>query len=380
MEALQLCDGDIGAAMEYLLGELRNMTQTDHSGETLAVSQTETFPSEIIELRDDEKLALASIFEHRFIERIPNRVWILYLELPELKNLLNMKSESHSLMQNKPICLFYRKGLCRYGDKCKHLHIIEHDRSQLSNLSYSLQGELADNLFTLEVRFPIGNVYPKEVPLLAFSSAVDRLAPHSCLNISRFLMTYAQEFALMEQPAIFSLVNLLSDSEQLQILLDMPPISLPCEVDFISSVAEARALQRPLNHTDLAYEDDRQPSHLHDSSPKTNAVNEKGRRIHPTEIHSKQKEVDAEKEAKSASNVRTGSRSSHTDSRDSHKDAANILKQNKKLKEDFKKKQVSKFLIYLNICILSNKSLYIKFYFKLFHGPLLMYSFRHMDG
>ncbi|KAK7487044.1 hypothetical protein BaRGS_00021714, partial [Batillaria attramentaria] len=341
-EALQVCDGDVGAALEYLLTELQNLDQAAGSDPSADAETENTLPVEIAELREEEKLALQSIFEHRFEERLPNRVWVLHLELPELKELLNLRG-NQVRKEKKPVCKFYQRGSCRFGDRCKMSHVLDLQTSHgMAKQAEKLQGPLADNLFSLEIRFPTGNMYPKQVPLLAFSSATDRLPPHGCLNIARYLMQAAQEWADLEQSAIFSLISLLEDRDQLQNLLDSPPPVLFGERP-APSVAKDK---RPQSHSAHSHPDSvssrrqgsssvyRASEHT-SSSRQSSARGSEARPKHdknPTALNS----GDSDRAPKTSGKGRDSGEQYSANQPDR---AANVLKQNRKLKEDFKKKQ-----------------------------------------
>ena len=317
-----------------MLTELRSLDLPHDSSFSM---ETEDLPQEIAGLREEEKLALESIYEHRFEERIVNRVWLLYLDLPELKEMLHFHKSSESKPLKKDlleVCKFYRKGHCRFGDQCRQLHITA--EVGMKKEAEKLQGPLAENLFTLEIRFPTGNRYPLEVPLIAFSSLIERLPPHTRVNISRFLMQSAQQWAEMQSPAVFSLVSLLEDRDQLEMLLEMPPPPFPGAKPAAVSAGPKneppRQQRAPLSDSDRkdssASSSQSQPSHA--AARKEVAAGSAGR-------GGKDSMKDSVPEQAS------GKRFQPRDSRDSQADkSANVLKQNKKLKDEFKKKAVSR--------------------------------------
>ncbi|CAG5133524.1 unnamed protein product [Candidula unifasciata] len=90
-EALQICEGDTGAALEYLLNELFNINLTVSEDEDVGGGQADV-DQEILEAREEEMLALQSIYDCDFEECIPNKIWLLNLKLPELHQLLDSRS------------------------------------------------------------------------------------------------------------------------------------------------------------------------------------------------------------------------------------------------------------------------------------------------
>lgn len=360
-----MCDGDLGAALEYLLTELKSLDGTAKLSSSSPLSDGKTeIPEDIWALREEEKMALQSIFEHRFVERLVNRVWVLHLELPELKQLLNFGGSGATLASSgfakkevqsvREVCRFYKRGMCRFGDRCKNQHVRE---LSMSKKSEELQGPLADNLFVLEIRFPVGNRYPKEAPLLAFSSVVGRIPPYCCLNISRFLMKCAQKLADEVQPAIYSLVSFLENSEQLQTLLEMPPSPLADpslllahdEMGLSSPDVDAKPCrQKTFAKTSLG---NGKPSYRRDE---TVLVEQSSRKeCGSFSSQGKRKEIRAEENDDQGSdkpdpqhssvksawekpmNNMTGSCQASLQEKQAH-----VLKQNRKLKEDFRMKAV----------------------------------------
>ncbi|XP_076442712.1 putative ATP-dependent RNA helicase DHX57 [Babylonia areolata] len=319
VEALQVCDGDVGSALEYLLTELRNLHYPCDSDPYEA-----DIPEEITEMRQDEKLALESIYEEKFEERLVNRVWVIHLDLPELNKLINFEKRALPKQEEQEVCKFYRKGNCRFGNKCHKLHVTP-EVQMMKKKTEQLQGSLADNLFALEVRFPEGNLYPLEAPLIAFSSLTDRVPPYTCLNISLFLMDLARQFPETQSAAVFSLISELENPDQLEKLLEMPPPLLPG-----NNPGENPGKPK------LLRSDERPPSGSDKSStsdgPGKGAQNRK-------ETSSRQMAQDGSSDGRKSASSKSGSRKgSGTTSSESQR-SAETLKQNRKLKEEFRKKE-----------------------------------------
>ncbi|GFR93668.1 ATP-dependent RNA helicase DHX36 [Elysia marginata] len=239
-EALQLTDGDVGAALEYLLNDLFNISLDVKNTYDGATESEDCSDKELLEAREDEKMALQSIYESAFEERIPNKCWALNLELPELAELVNTnfkpvaENNVNTLpYQVKKPCEFYFKGKCKFKGNCRFSHSQPgEDGGNTTDLSHPIYNKLreveADKkpLFTLEIRFPEGSKYPQEAPLLAFSSLEENLPAHTLLNISQFLMSLARDSALDSLPCVFSLVSALEDKAKLEELLALPPPAL----------------------------------------------------------------------------------------------------------------------------------------------------------
>ncbi|KAL8572372.1 hypothetical protein ACOMHN_023141 [Nucella lapillus] len=324
VEALQVCDGDVGCALEYLLTELQSLHQP-------AASQPDEgtdLPQGIEELREDEKVVLESIYAEKFEERLANRVWVIHLDLPKLNKLLHFEKQAPAQAQTQEVCKFYRKGNCRFGDKCHKLHS-SMEVEIMKKKTKKLQGPLADNLFALEIRFPAGNLYPLQAPLIAFSSLTDRLPPHSCLNISLYLMDKAQEFVEMQSAAVFSLVSELEDPDQLIKLLELPPPALPGYSPNESSGACAkRKIVLP--------DDMDRPAPSSEKKIGASKVGKEAPKAKQTSAQSRQESSQGRKSASSKPNSKKDVDTA--DSRENQR-SAEVLKQNRKLKEEFKRKQ-----------------------------------------
>ena len=78
--------------------------------------------------------------------------------------------------------------------------------------------------YLLEVRFPSKNLYPWEPPVVAFSSTHPDFKSAVCLNITKRLAAEAVEQASSGSPAVFSLVSILEDEDEMNVLLDQKPL------------------------------------------------------------------------------------------------------------------------------------------------------------
>ena len=186
-------------------------------------------------------MALESIYGDRFIERIPNRVWVVSLELPHLTELIggvnkrtNKTLCSSQQLQTKryakshlPICKFFQKGFCRFGKRCNNRHE-KPDTGPRERFvpTYDDDDDAgAGKLpFQLHVRFPPGNRYPYEVPLVAFLSTDEKVPNHTCLNVSFRLMQEARQQVGDCLPAVFSLISILEDVDELRDIVTTPAL------------------------------------------------------------------------------------------------------------------------------------------------------------
>ena len=186
-------------------------------------------------------MALESIYGDRFIERIPNRVWVVSLELPHLTDLIGGANKrtnktlcSSQQLQTKryakshlPVCKFFQKGFCRFGQRCKNRHEKPDTgpRERFVPTYDDDDDEGPGKLpYQLHVRFPPGNRYPYEVPLVAFLSTDEKVPQHTCLNVSFRLMQEARQQVGDSAPAVFSLISILEDVDELRDIVTTPAL------------------------------------------------------------------------------------------------------------------------------------------------------------
>ena len=212
-----MCDGDIGVALEYLVSQcfhLRVPTSTDIEGDEL---------SEIQEQRRDEMTALEAIYEDRFFERVVNKVWILKFSLPALDKIIRPvreTPESSKTQSNREMCRFFVKGFCKFGKRCR----LSHSVPKFDGLQESPVIESSDDLnYEIEIRFPAGNRYPKEPPFIAFSTTSSFLPHHVCLNITKHMLTEAKSLAEASEPSVFTVVSCLDDETFLESVVKESP-------------------------------------------------------------------------------------------------------------------------------------------------------------
>ncbi|XP_038072636.1 putative ATP-dependent RNA helicase DHX57 [Patiria miniata] len=237
LAALEETNGDVGQALDHLLQECfhfspkhkhkRKRTKSQGGGETDGQMQ------EALQQREEEAMALSSIYQEDFDERIPNRVWVMNFDLPHVtdhfvekaRSLQNRKQQMvDRSLSSVGLCRFYQQGHCRFGSKCKFWH-----KREGHSKSYQ---ELCDNadaqVYQLEIRFPEGNLYPMEPPLVAFLTSNPDFPIGKSLNISNLLFEEAKEIAESASPVVFSLVSVLEDAPQMIKTLEQKllPLSL----------------------------------------------------------------------------------------------------------------------------------------------------------
>ncbi|ELT89228.1 hypothetical protein CAPTEDRAFT_73423, partial [Capitella teleta] len=211
--ALDENDGDIGYALEMLLCKCFEDILS------VEVDENEISVIDVQEQREEEKMALESIYAEAFSERIPNKVWSLNLQLTHLTEISTGGAEKKSStdlkqkQKNGPLCKFFKRGNCRFGARCHQSHDlpIEPSLNLVEQSVPKLEDKSEEYPYELEIRFPGSHKYPFQVPVIAFSSRNSQLPSHVCLRITERLLTEAQELCESHAPIVFSLVSVLED-------------------------------------------------------------------------------------------------------------------------------------------------------------------------
>ncbi|KAM9317170.1 putative ATP-dependent RNA helicase DHX57 [Gastrophryne carolinensis] len=222
VKSLRTHDGDVGSSLESLLQQCFSeafgiQTKAHRSANDLNMD-------DIFALRQEEAFVLGSICGEKFVERIPNKVWTVGLELDYLAARLQkskQKLQSKDLVTRTPsnVCRFFIKGSnCRFGAKCRFKH--ELPKVPLKDESHLSANADGGHLYELEVRFPKDNKYPYQAPLVAIHSLNEDL-PMACrLHMAEYLYEKAIRLAQTGEPAIYSLVTCLEDEDDIVKLLE----------------------------------------------------------------------------------------------------------------------------------------------------------------
>lgn len=218
MIALRTHDGEVGASLEYLLQQCFSEA---FGIQTKAASDIKM--EDILALRQEEAFVLGSICGEKFIERIPNKVWTVGLELDNLTAKLQksrQKDHTKELVMSdlRNICRFFAAGkTCRFGSKCRFKH--DAPKQTLKNTSHLNANADSSYLYELEIRFLKDNKYPYEAPLVAVHSLNEYL-PKACqLHMAEYLYEKALRLAQNGEPAVYSLVTCLEDEDNVVKLL-----------------------------------------------------------------------------------------------------------------------------------------------------------------
>ena len=237
IDSLKQNDGDLGAALEYLLCGCCELSQL---GKKNPAYSEEMFQEATVQ-RQEEAMALESIYNEAFTEVLADSVWTIKLELPflqvelELKNSgkkLRKKTTRKSTEKAANVCRFFQLGYCKFGDKCRLTHAKSDKETSSNGTKSELEVKDVTNesfLFHLEVRFCKGSLYPFEPPLVVFYSSHESVSQSGCLNVTLRLNRESKDLSDTQNPVIFCLTSLLENEEEILTCYKMPPsdYSLP---------------------------------------------------------------------------------------------------------------------------------------------------------
>ncbi len=223
IEALDFCKGDVDEALTLLF------TKYFPSYVNNKRPSIECNENEILELRNDEISALESIYDTAFEVKEPNKVWQLKLKIDHLlihspseqrkKSEAKKEKEKEQRNHGKKLekCKNLLKGHCKYGDRCRFSHKIA-STSGADN-DKPIDPNLDPNWFYLEIRFPTGNVYPYEAPLVFLKTTCPDIPTSLCLRLTRRIVEEAQRFAEDQIPSVYTISELLQMDDEISMFL-----------------------------------------------------------------------------------------------------------------------------------------------------------------
>nr|XP_040030186.1 putative ATP-dependent RNA helicase DHX57 [Gasterosteus aculeatus aculeatus]XP_040030187.1 putative ATP-dependent RNA helicase DHX57 [Gasterosteus aculeatus aculeatus] len=228
-KALQSGGGEFGVTLEQLLSQIfiERYGQKAVSPDGLEVVPMD----ECLSQRQEEALALTAIYGERFSERIANVVWTVTLDVSFLsdnaaKNGRQVGSRGGGAVSIRDVCRFFLKGQgCRFGDKCKFKHQLPTKGSSRAG-SPDLDGPSRPGFssssppeYELEVRFPRGNRYPFQAPIVAFSTTDESFGAAGRLSVTERLFGEALAAAKSNEPVVYTLITLCEDETIMRELL-----------------------------------------------------------------------------------------------------------------------------------------------------------------
>lgn len=234
--------GEVGATLELLLSQMF----TERFGSTALDLQVPDPPSyeECMALRQEEAIALAAIYGERFCERISGRVWTIHLdplwrtEVRSLTSELTKKGQVKGSSSTQ-VCKFYLKGSgCKFGKHCHFKHQRPTESSHHRDPCGPSQPGFSSTdspVYQLEVRFPLGNCYPFQPSLAAFSTTNEAISGAGRLNVTEYLFGQSLSAAQEGEPVVYTLISCLEEDGPIRELLSAshhkysapPPVLAP---------------------------------------------------------------------------------------------------------------------------------------------------------
>lgn len=188
---------------------------------------------ECLSQRQEEALALTAIYGERFSERISNAVWTITLDLAFIAHNAarndrqgGSRGGGGGVVNIRDVCRFYMKGQgCRFGDKCKFKHQLP-TKGRSGAGSPDLTGPSQPGFssysppeYELEIRFPKGNRYPFQAPIVAFSTTDESVGAAGRLSVTERLFGEALAAAKSSEPVVYTLITVCEDETTMNELL-----------------------------------------------------------------------------------------------------------------------------------------------------------------
>lgn len=229
-QALESGGGEFGATLEQLLHQVFSER---YGQKAVSPDGLDGVPmDECLSQRQEEALALTAIYGERFNERIANTVWTVTLDLLFLSENASRNGQRAGSRRGgeavniRDVCRFYLKGQgCRFGNKCKFKHQLPtKERSgagspDLTGPSQPGFSSYSPPEYELEIRFPKGNRYPFQAPIVAFSTTDESVGAAGRLSVTERLFGEALAAADSSEPVVYTLITLCEDEATMNELL-----------------------------------------------------------------------------------------------------------------------------------------------------------------
>uniref|UniRef100_A0A3P8ZFT8 Putative ATP-dependent RNA helicase DHX57 n=1 Tax=Esox lucius TaxID=8010 RepID=A0A3P8ZFT8_ESOLU len=228
-QALETGVGEVGATLEQLLLQVFSER---YRPEAISPGGLQGAPmDECLTQRQEEALALTAIYGDRFTERIANSVWTVTLDPDFLAGIAgrNRKADAptNGPVHIRDVCRFYLKGAgCRFGAKCKYKHQMpteENASGPREPVGASQPGfsSYSSPEYEMEVRFPKGNRYPFQAPIVAFSTNDEAIGAAARLSVTEHLFGEALAAAKEGEPVVYTLITCCEDEATMKELLSV---------------------------------------------------------------------------------------------------------------------------------------------------------------
>ncbi|XP_075156845.1 putative ATP-dependent RNA helicase DHX57 [Haematobia irritans] len=220
IEAYDHCDGNIDQTLYLLFRKYMKLPEPEDVDEAFDLTE-----KELLDMRNDEKEALESIYDKGFEEKEKNLVWNLKFKIEHLlkhspsevrktheaaaKALQEAKDKRNVKKPKGPSrCRnFDENGTCRFGPKCRFAHI--RPEPEVIDKPKQKIEESDEKWFYLEVRFPPKTKYPYEAPYIYLKTTCHDIPNEIRLRIARKLYREAQESCRDGIPCVYSISELL---------------------------------------------------------------------------------------------------------------------------------------------------------------------------
>ncbi|XP_023205759.1 putative ATP-dependent RNA helicase DHX57 isoform X1 [Xiphophorus maculatus] len=337
-QALESGGGEFGSTLEHLLLQVFSER---YGQKAVSPDGLQGVPmDECLSQRQEEALALAAIFGDRFYERIANAVWTVSLDVSFLSDKPARNGGDAAGKNSRNVCKFYLKDRgCRFGDKCRFRHELPgRERSGAGSLDPKGPSQPGFTSYSppeyeLEVRFPKGNRYPHQAPIVAFSTNDESVAAAGRLGVTEKLFGEALAAAKSGEPVVYTLITLCEDELSMKELLAVghhkystpPPVVAPQP----NPLGIAKSRTSSTNSRRAAPPATQKPAEIKAT----------GEAEEPEEEAEVEAEVEVEAvpvEAESYVNLRKKMESKHSQKTE------NLLQENGKLCRDFQRKRSSR--------------------------------------
>ncbi|XP_041765318.1 putative ATP-dependent RNA helicase DHX57 [Anopheles merus] len=245
-EALDHHNGDVDKALALLFSkyfpppnDLPPVTE-DHNEDELDT------------LRADEREALESIYDKLFVEKEHNLVWQLKFKIDHLlthspsemkkqaeREAQQAEEEKRRMLEalakkkkaKREKCWNFAKGKCRYGNRCHYSHELDEPKDEADKKPGKRGTDKAadedPNWFYLEIRFPPGNRYPFERPILLLKTTCSDIPEQLCLRVNRRLVQECIELTKDGMPCIYTVADLLQNDEEIGRFIEQDRYQFP---------------------------------------------------------------------------------------------------------------------------------------------------------